>query len=119
MSRRSGTLFFSVDGTQYEVVGNWTYNLGAEKREALVGHDAVHGYKATPQAPYFEGEVRDRGDLALKTLLELDGVTATLELANGKAIVLRDAWYAADGNVGTEEANVQVRLEGLSAEEIR
>lgn len=119
MSRRAGTILFSIDGTQYEVVGSYTYNLGADKREALVGHDSVHGYKALPQVPFIEGEARDRGDLALKTLLELDGVTATLELANGKAIVLRDAWYAGDGNVGTEDANIQIRLEGLSAEEIR
>ena len=42
-----------------------------------------------------------------------------MELANGKVVLLRDAWYAGEGNVGTEEANIQVRFEGLSGEEIK
>jgi hypothetical protein len=118
-NRRAGTLFFKVDGTQYDAKGSFTYNLGAAKREAIVGSDAVHGYKETPQVPFIEGEITDRSDLDLEKLLNLDGVTVTLELANGKVILLRDAWYAGDGNVGTEEANIQVRFEGLNGEEVK
>ena len=33
-----------------------------------------------------EGEITDRSDLDLEKLLNLDGVTVTLELANGKVI---------------------------------
>lgn len=118
-NRRAGTLFFKVDGAQYDAKGSFTYNLGAAKREAIVGADAVHGYKETPQTPFIEGEITDRADLDLEALLNLDGVTVTLELANGKVILLRDAWYAGEGNVGTEEANIQVRFEGLSGEEVK
>lgn len=117
-NRRAGILFFKIDGAQYDAKGNWTYNLGAPKRETILGADAVHGYKEMPQAPYIEGEITDRGDLDVAALLELDGVTVTLELANGKTVVLRDAWYVADGNIQTEEANIQVRLEGPGAEEV-
>jgi len=118
-NRRAGILFFKVDGTQYDAKGGFTYNLGAAKREAIVGSDAVHGYKETPQVPFIEGEITDRSDLDLEKLLNLDGVTVTLELANGKVVLLRDAWYAGDGDVGTEEANIQVRFEGLSGEEVK
>jgi hypothetical protein len=117
-NRRSGTLFFKVDGAQYSAKGSFTYNLGEPKREAIVGADGVHGYKEMPQTPFVEGEITDSADLDVKTLLNLDGVTVTLELANGKVILLRDAWYAGDGNIGTEEANIQIRFEGISAEEI-
>jgi hypothetical protein len=117
-NRRSGTLYFKVDGAPYSAKGSFTYNLGASKREAIVGADAVHGYKEMPQTPFVEGEITDSADLDVKTLLNLDGVTVTLELANGKVILLRDAWYAGDGNIGTEEANIQIRFEGISAEEI-
>lgn len=116
--RRAGRIFFKADGVQYDAKGSYNYNLGADKREAMVGADGVHGYKAMPQVPFIEGEITDAKDLDLAAFINLDGVTITLELANGKSILLRDAWYAADGNVGTEDANIQVRFEGMSGEEI-
>jgi len=79
----------------------------------------VHGYKGMPRVPFIEGEITDRGNLDLAAFQALTDATITLELANGKTVILRDAWYSADGDVGTEEANIQVRFEGLSAEETR
>lgn len=117
-NRRAGTIFFKVDGAQYDAKGAFTYDLGAPKRDPIVGHDKVHGYKELPKVPYIAGEITDRADLDVRKLHELDGVTVTLELANGKTIVLRDAWYAGDGTGSTEDANLQVRFEGLSAEEM-
>ena len=117
MSRRAGTLYVRIDGAQRDAIGNWTYNLGSPKREAIVGADRVHGYREMPQVPYIEGEITDESALSLAALQNLTDATVTLELANGKLICLRDAWYAADGTVGTEQGNVQVRFEGRSAEE--
>ena len=71
-----------------------------------------------PQVPYVEGAFTDSDGLNLAALLELKDVTVTLVVANGKAVVFRNAWYAADGNVTTEEGEIQVRFEALSAEEI-
>ena len=116
-NRRAGVLYAKIDGTQRNAKGNWTYNLGAPKREAIVGADEVHGYKEMPQVPRIEGEITDSSDLSLEELTGIEQANVTLELANGKTFVLRDAWYAGDGDVGTEEGNVQVRFEGLSAEE--
>lgn len=117
--RRSGIVYLKLDGTIYDAKGNFTYNLGAPKREAIVGADAIHGFKETPQVSFIEGEITDRGDLDLQKLVTMDGVTVTLELANGKVFVLRDAWYASEGNVQTEEGNIQFRMEGKSGEEIK
>ena len=118
-NRRAGVLYFRVDGRQYDARGSFSYNLGSPKREAIVGPSGVYGYKETPQAPYIEGEVVDARDLDVAALQSMTESTVTLELASGKTIVLRDAWYAADGQVGTEEANVQVRFEGMGAEELQ
>jgi hypothetical protein len=118
-NRRSGILEVKVNGVIYDVKGNWTYNLVQAKREALVGADGVHGYKELPQVPFVEGEITDSSNLDLSTLMKVDNATVTLSLANGKVVEFRDAWYAADGNVQTEEANVQIRFEALGAEEIR
>jgi hypothetical protein len=116
--RLSGTIQLQVDGVSYNVVGSFTYNLGHPMREALVGHDKVHGYKELPKAPFIEGEIRDQPGLDLSALQNVTDATVTLVLAVGKIIVLRDAWYASEGDVATEEANIAVRYEGLSAEEV-
>ncbi len=117
--RRAGVLSLKIDSQLRDAKGNFSYNLGHEKREAIVGADRVHGYKSMPQVPFIEGELTDSGDLDLAALLDLDGVTVTLELANGKVIVLRNAWYAAEGTAQTEEGNIAVRFEGMSAEEVK
>lgn len=119
MSRRSGVIYVKVDGQQHEAVGSFTYNLGRPIREALVGHDGVHGYKELPQVPYIEGELRDSATLNLENLLTITDATVTLELANGKVIALRQAWFAGEGQVQTEDGNIAARFEGLQAEEIR
>lgn len=117
--RVGGIIEVKANGELYSAKGSWTYNLGRPKRESIVGSDAVHGYKEMPQVPFIEGAVTDRNDLDLTSLLELSDATVTLQLANGKIIVLRNAVFAADGNVTTEEGEVEVRFEGQSAEEVR
>jgi len=118
-NRRSGIMYLKVNGEAFDAKGNFTYNSGKPKREAIVGNASVHGYKETPQTPYIEGEITDRGNLDVDNLKMIDDATVTLELANGKTFLLRNAWYAGDGDVGTEEANIGIRFEGLSGEEIR
>lgn len=117
-NRRGGILYLKVNGEIYDAKGNFTYNLGQPKREGIVGADSVHGYKETPQAPFIEGEITDRPALDLAAMCQIDGSTITLELANGKVITLRDAWYAGEGTGNTEEGNIDVRFEGLSADEV-
>ena len=115
-NRLAGILFFKIDGELYQAKGGFTYNLGIPLREFILGSE---GYKETEQAAYIEGEITDHPDLDLKRLVLLDGVTVTLELANGKVFLLRNAWYAGDGNVASEDANITVKFEAPKGEEIR
>ena len=109
-NRRGGTMFFKVDSVLRDAKGNFTYNLGAPKRNPLHSSDnRTIGYNETPQTPMVEGEITDQGDLVLADFREPDGrTTITIELANGKVVSFRNAWYAGDGNVQTEEGNIQV-----------
>eukprot|EP00998_Keelungia_sp_KM082_P007336 NODE_3537_length_881_cov_0.957560_g3515_i0.p2 GENE.NODE_3537_length_881_cov_0.957560_g3515_i0~~NODE_3537_length_881_cov_0.957560_g3515_i0.p2 ORF type:complete len:124 (-),score=19.55 NODE_3537_length_881_cov_0.957560_g3515_i0:152-523(-) len=118
-NRRAGTLFFKIDATQYDAKGSFTYNLGVAKKEAIVGSDGVHGYKEMPKAPFIDGIITDSKDVDLELLQSLDGVTVTLELANGKTVVLSDGWYAHDGDVTTEEGEIPTRFEGKKCEEVK
>lgn len=117
--RVGGIIFIKADGVQYQAKGSWTYNFGKAKREGIVGSDKVHGYKEMPQIPFVEGAITDSGDISAEQLLDLTDVTVTLELANGKVGVWRNAWFAGDGNITTEEGEIAARFEALSAEEIR
>lgn len=117
--RVGGLLLLKLDGQIYQAKGKFTYDIGIPKRDAVVGADAVHGFKEVPKVPFIEGALTDSSELDLATLLSFRDGTATLELANGKVIVLREAWYAGDGKVDTEEGEIMLRLEGIRGEEVR
>jgi len=119
MQRVGGIIFLKINSQQMRAKGNFTYNLGKPLREGVVGSDVVHGFKETPQIPFVEGEITDGADMSLETLLATTNATVTLELANGKVIVLREAYFAGEGTGNTEEGNIAFRFEGISAEEIR
>ena len=118
--RKGGIIQLQVDGQIYQAKGAFTYGMGKYVREAIVGHDEVHGYKETPVAPFIEGEITDSADLSLDALSNVVDSTVTLQLANGKVIALRNAWCTNPDGLGasTEEGNISVRFEGLRAEEI-
>jgi hypothetical protein len=118
-NRVGGVIFIKADGVQYRAKGSWTYNLGKLKKEGIVGADGMHGYKAMPQVPFIEGAITDDSEISVEKLLELDGATVTLELANGKVISLSNAWFAGEGNVSTEEGEIEARFEGMECDEIR
>ena len=117
--RRGGIIQLQLNGEIHDAKGDFTYNLGRPVREAIVGADRVHGFKETPQVAFIEGEITDRGNLQLDKFVGTTGATITLELANGKVIVLRDAWYAGEGTGNTGEGNIGCRFEAVSGEEIR
>ncbi len=117
--RVGGLIALKIDGNQYKAKGNFTYNLGRAKREGVIGAEAVHGYKETPQLAFVEGEITDDSELDLATLLDATDVVVTLQLGAGdKVIVLNHAWFAGDGTGNTEEGNIAVRFEADSGEEI-
>jgi len=118
MAKLAGKIYFSIDGQQYTVKAGVNYNLGAAKREAVSGADFSHHYKETPQVPFVEGSLFDKKDLAVTKFLELDGVTVTLELDNGKTIVYRNAWQSGEGTMNTDEGFLPFRFEAESAEEV-
>jgi hypothetical protein len=119
-NRVAGIVFVKVDGVQIKVKANVSYNLGLPKREPVIGHDGVHGYKETPQIAFIEGEQTDSKDLDLKKYLQIDGASVTAQLANGKTIVLTQAWNASEGTGGSEEANMPFRFESMvEGEEIK
>jgi hypothetical protein len=117
--RVGGTISFQVNGRIYNAKGDFDYDLGTPKRESVVGSDGVHGHTERPKAPYISGKVTDRGDMSATDFFNIVGATATLALANGKVVVMQDAFYAGDGTGNTGEGELDCRFEGSRAEEVR
>ena len=119
MERISGTVYLKVNSVLYSAVGAFTYGLGTKKREAKMSTTGVAGFGETHQAAFAEGEIYDSGDLDLRALTEMTDATLTLELANGKVVVLHKAFFAGDGTGNSEEGKIGIRFEAASGEEIR
>lgn len=119
--RISGVCFLKVDGEQVPLKGSFAYGLGAPSREGLLGPDGIHGFKEMPTVPFIEGQITNTYAIDLVALSAVTDATLTLELANGKVVALRNSWITnPDGLKGdTEEGAVDVRFEGLSAEEVK
>ena len=117
--RIGGVILLKVDGDQLQAKGNFSYNLGVPKKEMIPGADGVHGFKEQPVVPYIEGAITDNDELDLETLQRTRDATVTLELANGKVIVLEEAVYAADGAASSEEGEIEFRFEGVRGREVK
>lgn len=118
--RFSGKIIVKADGVVYRAGGAFSYNLGHDKRETIMGPDGSSVVKLTPQVPFIEGEVFDYNTFDITAVLDAQDVVVTLELANGKVISLAEAYFAGEGTVSTEESKLPVRWEsGVKAEEIR
>lgn len=115
--KRGGIIQVGADGVQFDAKGEFEYNIGRPKREAIIGSDGVHGFKETPQVSRVAGKATDRGDLDLAALVSITNATVTLQLANGKTVVLREAWYAGDGTGHTDEGEIDLVFESKSGEE--
>jgi len=117
--RVGGIINLKINGQLYKAKGAFDYDLGIAKKEGIVGMDKVHGYKEIPVVPYIEGSITDDSNISFEQLAKTTEATITLELANGKTIVLRNGWWASNSKGNTEEGEIEARFEGLSAEEVR
>lgn len=117
--RKGGIIQAQREGQLLEAKGEWEYNLGATKKTAIVGAAKVDGYKEEVQVPFIQGKLTDNASTDVKAMMEATDETLTLILANGKVVVLRNAWFAAEGNITTGEGEIDARWEGLSAQEIQ
>src|SRR5688572_24961681 len=105
--RIAGLLSLQINGEVQLCEGDFSFNPGTPKREAMVGSDGVHGYREVPQVAFIEGNIRDRRTLDLINLTKVEDATVTLQAYNGaKVYSLRHAWWAGDGTVNVREGTI-------------
>jgi len=115
---RVGTLIVKIDGVQYSIAGDFNIMPRDEGREPVVGMDGSIGMKVERLAPMIEGQIRDTDGLDIKALTRMKGVTITAEKENGKAWVLRDAFFSGEATENVAEGTIASRWHGASIEEL-
>ncbi|QTL38804.1 phage tail tube protein [Xenorhabdus budapestensis] len=115
--RLAGTAYLTVDGVSIMVVGDFTYGPSAVTRETLTGMDYVHGYKEKPSPCFISCRVRDSGGTTVADFNNQTNVTIVAELANGKTIIGEGMWTVNTQEVRSEDAEFEVRWEGISVTE--
>ena len=117
-NRLAGVAYVTVDGANYRLVGDLSYDVSSVKRETLTGQDGVHGYSGMPKAGSIAGTFRDAGGLKIADFNTMTNVTVVAELANGKTIIGRNMWQVGEAlEVKTQEATVDVRWESADVSE--
>ncbi len=119
MKRIGGKYFIAVDSIAYYGEGVFEYSAGYDKNEEVMGSHGLAGYKSTPVAPYISGTIIDDGSFPISALAKIKNSTITLDLANGKQVVLRGAVSANDdGFKGNTDGKFSVKFFGDSLEEV-
>ncbi|HEV7286021.1 MAG TPA: phage tail tube protein [Kaistia sp.] len=118
MSRIAGVCYLKVDGAQYALRGGLTVSIDSVEREGVAGMDGVHGYIERPRVPFITADLTDTAGLSLDALQRITAATVTVELANGKVYLLREAWTAEAREINAVDGTVSVRFEGVKGEEV-
>jgi hypothetical protein len=118
-NRLAGVTFIKVDGEQYMLRDAAKWSVDDVIRETITGLDGVHGFIEKAGPGWIEVTISDYGDLEVADFMKQDNVTVTLEQANGKMIVLHNAWTVNAREVDAVAASMAVRWESKKGEVIR
>ena len=112
----AGTAFFLIDGIRFSAKGNFSAALTDIERESVMGLDGYHGFKEMHVPVFIEGDITDKSDIDIDALNRADNATVTIELANGKTGVMRNAVQINQLALGVDEGEITLRFEGPNGE---
>lgn len=114
-----GKFTIACDGVAYYASGVFKYGGGFDKREAVMHSAGFAGFKTSVVAPYISGELIDNDSLAISDIANMTSSTITLDLINGKQIVLRGAYSTNDNGLEVDtDGKITIKFEGQSLEEV-
>jgi len=115
---QNGVVSLRSGGDVIRVKGPVSYSLGGKMREEVMGQTGVLGFKVVPAPPFVEFASMDAADVDLEALQGVVDTTITLQLENGKTIVLERASFTGALEASTEEGEFTARFVGMSGREI-
>jgi len=107
----AGWAALTINGVQWNVVGELTYQASGFQNETLKGQTAVEGPQTMPVQGFLSAQLRDRPDMKVSAFQGANGVTAVATLANGKVITVVNGWHVETISLNTQEGTFEVRFE--------
>ena len=117
-NRIGGTLYLTIDGTQYAARGNFTIMPSSVKREGVAGQDYVHGYTEKPIVPGAKGDLTTVPGLSVEALQDITNSTVLIALGNGRTYTLANAWTNAAFEIDTSEGKLGIDFGCITCDEV-
>lgn len=114
-----GVVYMRRGDRQLSCKGNITIRLGGRNRTAVTTADErVAGFTSQWVAPGFDMDIVDFGDLSLKDIQAIENEPLTIELGNGKAYILADAFYVGEASLNAIDGMFAAKFDGVDIQEI-
>src|SRR5476649_1097500 len=96
------------NGSTLMLRGELQFNFQTGEKKGVVGRDGTfHGFTIDPKLPFIEGDYTHDGSYATSDYEAITGATVTVYLADGRTLVLRQAYVAGEITVNVDEAKVK------------
>jgi hypothetical protein len=114
-----GVADVNVNGQVLLFRGDMTWNFQRYIKKAVAGRDGrVHGFTSEPSVPSIEGTFTYDGSFSIAQLEAMTGATISVELGDGRQLVLRQAFVAGEIQPEGDEGKIKIKFEGQSGEEV-
>lgn len=114
--RKIGVAFATIDGEPVDVKGAVEYNLGFAMRESVSGVGGLHGIKETDRPAWVQFTATRPDISVLDELLTAHEATVVVGFRDGTVLTLSDSSFVGEGDISSEEDEIQLRYEGRSAD---
>lgn len=119
MSQRLGKAFIKVNGALLESMPGAKLDIGGEKRTAVKGANAVHGYSAEIETAKVECEISVSKDTKLIDIGKMSNVSLTFECDTGQTFVVKNAFLTDTVSLTAQEGGkVPLKFEGDPADQV-
>lgn len=112
-----GVCFVTANGRRLEIGNSVSYGVSDYVREVTRGLSGRAKVTKKPNVPFIEVELTTYGEVSLKEIADLENITVTLEMANGKTFVLTKANQVGAIEGDAAEGTSTARFEGESMKE--
>ncbi len=117
--RVAGIIYLQIDGEQIRAKGSFEYLLSGVKNESIPNADGTVGIGGAFVPGYIKGTIPNYNETDHAALKFCEGVTVTLELANGKIIVAKDAVQTDESVGNVESGEFTLQFDSENVEEVR
>lgn len=115
--RLAGVASFTIDGTNYQLVGDLKYTTSSRERETLMGMDGYHGYSEKFIPGFMEMTVRDNSAVDTGAFNDMTNSTVVAQTANGKSVSGTEMVCMKAVEVNVADGTFSLRFEGPDVSE--